>query len=163
MSNKSPVTYLPDVIKGDADYRSYRPLLLENGITVLLANDPQSKHFAASVSVHAGASSDPRGLPGLAHFCEHMCFLGSKAYPEENEYKQYLAQHGGKSNASTSMSHTTYQFDVLSEHGEKALDIFSNFFISPCLLPVEHQGRYRPWILRIVRTWSVMAGGGGRY
>lgn len=88
-SNKS-VTYLPDVIKGDADYRSYRPLLLDNGITVLLANDPQSKHFAASVSVHAGASSDPRGLPGLAHFCEHMCFLGSKAYPEENEVRYNL-------------------------------------------------------------------------
>lgn len=38
--------YLPDVIKGDADYRTYRPILLDNGITVLLANDPQSKHFA---------------------------------------------------------------------------------------------------------------------
>ncbi|EED96030.1 predicted protein, partial [Thalassiosira pseudonana CCMP1335] len=102
-----------------------------DGITILLANDPQSKHFAASVSVHAGASSDPRSLPGLAHFCEHMCFLGSAAYPQENEYKQYLAQHGGKSNASTSASHTTYQFDVLAEFGEKALDIFGNFFIGP--------------------------------
>mmetsp|Transcript_18585 Transcript_18585/g.40225 ORF Transcript_18585/g.40225 Transcript_18585/m.40225 type:complete len:1247 (-) Transcript_18585:1784-5524(-) len=124
-------TNLPPVVKGDADYRTYRPLLLDNGITILLAHDPQAKHFAASVSVHAGASSDPRALPGLAHFCEHMCFLGSKTYPEENEYKQYLAQHGGKSNASTSMSHTTYQFDVLADHGEKALDIFSHFFISP--------------------------------
>jgi len=74
---------------------------------------------------------DPRVLPGLAHFTEHMCFLGSKAYPEENEYKVYLSQHGGRSNASTSMSHTTYQFDVLADHGEKALDVFSNFFISP--------------------------------
>mmetsp|Transcript_15246 Transcript_15246/g.27671 ORF Transcript_15246/g.27671 Transcript_15246/m.27671 type:complete len:1041 (-) Transcript_15246:645-3767(-) len=128
-------TYLPPIIKGDADYRTYRPLVLENGITILLAHDPQSKNFAASVSVHAGASADPRALPGLAHFCEHMCFLGSKAYPEENEYKQYLAQHGGKSNASTSMSHTTYQFDVLADYGEKALDVFSNFFISPLFTP----------------------------
>ncbi|KAL7552322.1 hypothetical protein ACHAWF_015546 [Thalassiosira exigua] len=127
----SEPTRLPPVIKGDADYRAYRPLLLDNGLTVLLATDAQSKHLAAAVSVTAGASSDPRSLPGLAHFCEHMCFLGSKAYPGENEYKQYLAQHGGKSNAATSMSHTTYQFDVLAEHGEKALDIFSNFFISP--------------------------------
>lgn len=60
-----------------------------------------------------------------------MCFLGSTAYPKENEYKQYLSQHGGKSNASTSMSHTTYQFDVLADYAEKALDIFSHFFISP--------------------------------
>ena len=60
-----------------------------------------------------------------------MCFLGSTAYPKENEYKQYLSQHGGKSNASTSMSHTTYQFDVLADFAEQALDIFSNFFVSP--------------------------------
>lgn len=124
-------TYLPPIVQGDSDYRSYRPILLENGLTILLAHDPQAKHFAASVSVHAGASSDPRFLPGIAHFCEHMCFLGSKAYPRENEYKQYLAKHGGKSNASTSGSHTTYQFDVLAEHGEQALDIFGNFFICP--------------------------------
>ena len=105
------VTYLPSPVQGNADYRKYRAIRLGNGITALLTNDAQSKHFAAAVSIDAGASSDPRQLPGLAHFTEHMCFLGSKRYPEENEYKQYLAQHGGKSNASTSMSHTTYQFE----------------------------------------------------
>lgn len=67
----------------------------------------------------------------LSLFHNTVCFLGSAAYPQENEYKQYLAQHGGKSNASTSASHTTYQFDVLAEFGEKALDIFGNFFIGP--------------------------------
>ena len=30
-----------------------------------------------------------------------------------------------------SLYQTTYQFDVLAEHGEKALDIFSNFFVDP--------------------------------
>ena len=29
------------------------------------------------------------------------------------------------------MSETTFKFDILSEHAEKAIDIFSNFFISP--------------------------------
>lgn len=27
---------------------------------------------------------------GLAHFCEHMLFLGTEKYPEENEYSKYL-------------------------------------------------------------------------
>lgn len=111
MSATTP-TYLPPVIKGDADYRTYRPISLPNGVTVVLANDPQSKHFAASVSVSSGASADPRALPGLAHFCEHMCFLGSRAYPEENQYKKFLAQHGGKSNASTSMSHVSMYYII---------------------------------------------------
>ena len=56
-----------------------------------------------SCIVEVGAGSDPRTMSGLAHFCEHMCFLGSEKYPGENDYKRYLASHGGRSNASTSM------------------------------------------------------------
>lgn len=69
-----------------------------------------------------------------------MCFLGSEKYPGENEYKRYLSSHGGRSNASTSMHLTTYKFDVLAEHAEKAVDIFSNFFIAP-LFTVSGTGR----------------------
>ena len=82
MSASIKPKYLPQIEQGQNDYRSYRPLVLptesgEDGITILLVNDPQSKHFAASVSVGSGASSDPRALPGLAHFCEHseLCAL----------------------------------------------------------------------------------------
>jgi insulysin len=81
--------------------------------------------------VSAGASSDPSSIPGLAHFTEHMCFLGSQDYPGENEYKAFLSKHGGRSNASTSMSSTTFKFDIPAEHFEQALDIFSAFFACP--------------------------------
>lgn len=60
-----------------------------------------------------------------------MSFLGSTAYPGENEFKKFLSSHGGRSNASTSMSQTVYKFEILQEYAEKAIDIFSNFFISP--------------------------------
>ena len=60
-----------------------------------------------------------------------MCFLGSKKYPGENDYKSYLAAHGGRSNASTSMHMTTYKFEVLAPHAEKALDMFLQFFVAP--------------------------------
>jgi insulysin len=122
---------LPNVIKGSSDWRHFRPLLLSNGITCLLVNDKESKTTACSVSVGVGASADPRKLSGLAHFTEHMCFLGSEAYPEENEFKSYLSAHGGRSNASTSMSQTCYKFDVLADHAEKVIDIFANFFVAP--------------------------------
>jgi insulysin len=60
-----------------------------------------------------------------------MCFLGSEKYPGENEYKSYLAQHGGRSNASTSMHLTTYKFEILADYAEHALDVFANFFTAP--------------------------------
>jgi len=124
-------TPLPTPIKGKADWRKYKAFRLENGVTCLIINDKESKTTAMSCIVEVGASSDPRELSGLAHFCEHMCFLGSEKYSGENEYKRYLASHGGRSNASTSMHLTNYKFEVLADHAEKAVDIFSNFFVAP--------------------------------
>lgn len=31
---------------------------------------------------------DPDDLPGLAHFLEHMLFLGTEKYPNENDFSQ---------------------------------------------------------------------------
>ena len=38
------------------------------------------------MDVNVGQFSDPVDVPGLAHFCEHMLFLGTEKYPNENEY-----------------------------------------------------------------------------
>ena len=124
-------TALPVPIQGDADWRKFKAFQLENGVTCVVVNDKESKTTAMSCVVEVGAASDPRELSGLAHFCEHMCFLGSEKYPGENEYKRYLASHGGRSNASTSMHLTNYKFEILADHAEKAVDIFSNFFVAP--------------------------------
>jgi len=129
--NNDSYLALDDVVKGKSDWRQYRSLLLPNGITCVVVNDKESKTTAMAVTVGVGASFDPKELSGLAHFTEHMCFLGSEAYPGENEYKQYLSRHGGRSNASTSMSHTTYHFEIVAKHADHAVDIFSNFFVSP--------------------------------
>ncbi|CAB3224482.1 unnamed protein product [Arctia plantaginis] len=120
-----------DIIKSAEDKREYRGLLLTNRLKVLLVSDPTTDKSAAAMDVNVGYLSDPDDLPGLAHFCEHMLFLGTKKYPEENEYNKFLSEYGGSSNASTSSDHTTYYFDVLPEHLGKALDIFAQFFISP--------------------------------
>lgn len=47
-----------------------------------------------SVSVSAlnllpsGFFADPDEIPGLAHFLEHLLFMGTEKYPKENEYSQ---------------------------------------------------------------------------
>lgn len=45
---------------------------------------------AASLCVKVGSFSDPPDLPGLAHFLEHMVFMGSKNYPQENAFDEFL-------------------------------------------------------------------------
>uniref|UniRef100_A0A1A9ZSH2 Peptidase M16 N-terminal domain-containing protein n=1 Tax=Glossina pallidipes TaxID=7398 RepID=A0A1A9ZSH2_GLOPL len=79
--------------------------------------------------------SDPDDLPGLAHFREHMLFLGTVKYPHENGYTNYLSQSGGSSNASTYPLMTKYHFLVAPDKLEGALDRFTQFFIAPLFTP----------------------------
>lgn len=119
------------IVKSPEDKREYRGLELANGIKVLLISDPTTDKSSAALDVHIGSLSDPPNIPGLSHFCEHMLFLGTKKYPKENEYSQFLSEHAGSSNAFTSGEHTNYYFDVSHEHLEGALDRFAQFFLCP--------------------------------
>lgn len=58
-------------------------------------------------------------------------FLGTKKYPAEDDYSNFLAARGGSSNAYTDTEDTVYFFDVNTESLESALDRFSQFFVSP--------------------------------
>eukprot|EP00164_Ancoracysta_twista_P004346 GFYU01005855.1.p1 GENE.GFYU01005855.1~~GFYU01005855.1.p1 ORF type:complete len:919 (-),score=364.90 GFYU01005855.1:59-2815(-) len=83
------------------------------------------------MDVNVGQYSDPPEINGLAHFCEHMLFLGTKKYPEENGYQKFLSEHAGSSNAFTAAENTNYYFEIASPHLQPALDRFAQFFISP--------------------------------
>ena len=113
------------------DNRRYRAIRLKNDLTALLISDKDAEKSGAALDVHVGHFSDPDELPGLAHFLEHMLFLGTKKYPDENSYAEYLQSHGGSSNAYTACAHTNYQFDVTPPHLEEALDRFAQFFVCP--------------------------------
>ena len=113
------------------DSRRYRAIRLKNDLTALLISDKDAEKSGAALDVHVGHFSDPDELPGLAHFLEHMLFLGTKKYPDENSYAEYLQSHGGSSNAYTACAHTNYQFDVTPPHLEEALDRFAQFFVCP--------------------------------
>ncbi|KAG0046086.1 Insulinase (Peptidase M16) [Gryganskiella cystojenkinii] len=113
------------------DDRLYRLIRLHNDLEVLLVQDPNVDKSAAALDVHVGHLSDPKNLQGLAHFLEHLLFMGTAKYPRENEYSEFLAQHSGSSNAFTGLDNTNYYFEVGHAHLEGALDRFAQFFISP--------------------------------
>ena len=92
--------------KSPSDKRNYRYLKLANKLRCLLIEDTETQKAAATLYVKSGSLNDPKGVDGLAHFCEHMLFLGTKKYPEENHYARFIKQHGGSKNASTSEDYT---------------------------------------------------------
>nr|XP_020469652.1 nardilysin-like [Monopterus albus]XP_020469653.1 nardilysin-like [Monopterus albus]XP_020469654.1 nardilysin-like [Monopterus albus] len=92
------------------------------------------KQSAAALCVGVGSFSDPSDLPGLAHFLEHMVFMGSKKYPSENGFDAFLKKHGGSDNASTDCERTVFQFDVQRKNFKEALDRWAQFFICPLMI-----------------------------
>ncbi len=117
--------------KSELDDRSYRYLVLENGMQVMLVSDAETDKAAASLDVAVGHGSDPANRQGLAHFLEHMLFLGTEKYPEPGEYQAFIKDHGGSHNAYTSYDHTNYFFSIRPEFLIDALDRFSQFFVAP--------------------------------
>ncbi|MEZ9596942.1 insulinase family protein [Shewanella sp. 10N.261.52.F9] len=113
------------------DHRHYRHLTLKNGLSVLLVEDQQATQSAASMAVTVGHFDDPAERPGMAHFLEHMLFLGTEKYPESGEYSAFINQHGGTNNAWTGTEHTNFFYSINAEQFEASLDRFSQFFIAP--------------------------------
>ena len=113
------------------DDRGYRFIVLDNGLRALLISDPDTQKAAAALDVYIGSSSNPADRGGLAHFLEHMLFLGTDKYPDSGEYATFIAEHGGSRNAYTAYEHTNYFFDIDDDHFPEALDRFAQFFISP--------------------------------
>jgi len=142
-------------VKPELDDRKYRCIVLPNNLKALLVSTADvagasegSQSEGAAIHVQAGQMDDT--IPGLAHFHEHMLFLGTEKYPDENEHEQFLNKYGGSSNAYTDMEDTNYYFSVTTQteqnnsdgttsteeeraseglHG--GLERFSQFFIAP--------------------------------
>ena len=65
-----------------------------------------------SIVVGAGSFSDLKERPGIAHYLEHMIFMGSEKYPDEDAFSKHLSANGGDSNAYTEDELTNYHFSI---------------------------------------------------
>ena len=129
---KSPVDInkKPDAVK-----RQFKAITLDNKLEVMLISDPDVKQSAAALNVNVGFGEDPKGQEGMAHFLEHMLFLGTKKYPDEGEYSRFINSHQGSNNAYTTFDNTNYFLNVNHNGFEGALDRFSQFFTAPLFTP----------------------------
>ncbi|WP_333607447.1 insulinase family protein [Arsukibacterium sp.] len=123
------------IIVSPNDQREYKTITLPNKIEVVLVSDPSSEKSAASLSVAVGMLQDPMSQQGMAHYLEHMLFLGTERFPDTAEYGAFMSQNGGAANAYTWLDITNYMFQVNNGAFEEGLDRFSDFFKAPKLYP----------------------------
>lgn len=120
----------------DTDYRAYRTLTLETGLEILLVHDERASKAAAALALPVGSLDDPDSQPGLAHYLEHMLFLGSKSYPGPEEYQSFITRNGGQTNAATGYTSTTYMIEIDPPAFPEALRRMADTLARPLLDPV---------------------------
>lgn len=119
--------------KSPFDHRTYRHITLANGLPVLVVEDPKSHKAAAAAAVRVGHFFDPPHREGLAHFVEHLLFLGTNTHPGTGEYQNFIQSAGGNHNAWTGTEQSSYFFDIPPQQFAEALWRFSRFFVCPLL------------------------------
>jgi insulysin len=123
------------LLNPDFSERKTAKIRLENGLELLIISDKGAETAAAAISVGAGSWNDPTEFPGMAHFCEHMLFMGTEKYPDENEFMARVSDQGGMTNAMTASDRTLYMFSSHPEGFPNLLDRFAHFFIDPLFKP----------------------------
>ena len=117
--------------RADFDKKTYRALTLKNQLRVLLVRDPDASRCAASMDVFVGSYNDPADMQGMAHYLEHVLFMGTKKYPKLGEYHTFMNNNQGMANAFTAGEDTNYMFQVNEDAFSEGLDRFAWFFIEP--------------------------------
>ena len=127
------MNYTTEITKPQNDKCTYHSFQLTNKLNVFLVEDGATDVACATMLVKIGHDYDT--VLGIAHFLEHMLFNGTKKYPDEKEYSEYINKNGGYSNAFTDHDHTCYYYTIQPECLIKSLDMFGSFFVEPSLNP----------------------------
>lgn len=117
---KSTIPQDPKVSKG----------VLPNGMTYYVrANENPKNRAELYLVVRAGSIDEDDDQQGLAHFCEHMSFNGTKNFPKHeliNYFESIGMEFGPEINAYTSFDETVYMLKVpldSSVYMEKGLQV----------------------------------------
>ncbi len=113
------------------DKREYEYIKLQNNLQCVIVSDNSDSMCGACLNVNAGSVNEK--IDGLAHFLEHMVFMGSKKYPDSNDFMSSINKHGGNTNAYTSDTDTNYHFTISPSEFILTLDKFAQFFTHPLL------------------------------
>lgn len=104
--------------------------VLDNGMTYYVrANDEPENRAELMLVVKAGSVDEDDDQQGLAHFCEHMSFNGTKNFPKHeliNYFESIGMEFGPEINAYTSFDQTVYMLKVPldeAEYMEKGLQV----------------------------------------
>lgn len=120
---------------------------LDNGLTLIIREDPSAPVVSAQAWCKAGSIDEGRWIgAGLSHILEHMLFKGtSRRGP--GRIDQEVQDAGGYMNAYTSFDRTVYYINVPNTGADVAIDILCDI-MQNATLPAEEMEKEKQVILR---------------
>lgn len=80
---------------------------LDNGLRVIVSEDPSTPLVAVSMWYHVGSGHEPEGRSGFAHLFEHLLFEETENL-EDGEMDRLITRAGGVNNGTTDSDRTAY-------------------------------------------------------
>jgi protease-3 len=149
-----------EIVKSPIDKREYASIVLDNQLEIMLVSDPSIEKSAAAISVAVGSLQEPKEFGGLAHYLEHMLFLGTKSFPIVGNYGEFVSRNGGSQNAYTQLDHTNYMVAVNNDAYDEALSRFSGFFYEATLdesyADKERNAVHSEWTMKGPNDWVIL-------
>ena len=126
----SAVLLLGGVVSAQkVDFEEYD---LDNGLHVILHNDPSAPVVVTSVMYHVGSKDESPDRTGFAHFFEHLLFEGTENI-KRGEWFKIVTSNGGVNNANTSDDRTYYYEVFPSNNLELGLWMESERMMHPVI------------------------------
>lgn len=125
------ITIKDTIYKSINDTHKYSMTKTANNLKIFFIDDPKAHVSGAVMYVDVGHIHNPENLDGMAHYLEHMLFMGSKKYPGSNYFQEKVSHTNGYTNAFTTEDCTQYFFSCNTDYFMILLDIFSYFFYKP--------------------------------
>ncbi|WP_085693860.1 MULTISPECIES: pyrroloquinoline quinone biosynthesis protein PqqF [unclassified Pseudomonas] len=126
---------------------------LASGLRVTLRHVPGMTRSAAVLRVAAGSHDVPLAWPGMAHFLEHLLFLGTERFPAQQGLMAYVQRHGGQVNASTRERTTDFFIELPTASFSEGLERLSDMLAHPRMNP-DDQLREREVLHAEFVAWS---------
>jgi zinc protease len=98
----------------DAEEPKLFQFALQNGLSVLVIPDHRAPIVTQILFYRVGATDDPPGNSGLAHFFEHMMFRGTPTVPGD-QFARTVARNGGEDNAFTTQDYTAFYEQIAKD------------------------------------------------
>ena len=108
--------------------KKYNIATLPNGLRIIHLTS-SSPVVYCGIAIAAGSRHEEHGEEGVAHFCEHMSFKGTRCR-SAIQILNCLESVGGDLNAFTNKEDTTFYAAIQKEHFSRAVDLLTDIVFS---------------------------------